>query len=259
MNYLEYQEYQDYLCHHGVKGQKWGVRRYQNKDGSLTPAGKKRYVDDDGELTSAGKKQIKKLNKLDEKDNKDRRNLDLAARNIENFGSGTDAASKFIAKVNNKHISNYTKIIEKNDKQIKQILSDLKDQKVDMVVRYDPWKDRMYYKQSDAQQIRADARKTISEELKRNDELMKKYVNSSKVVDNPARNPYYKSLDKSSEKLTRKTEEYLDTLDRSDAKKLIERDPEHGNYYVNRKVFDPSVTYDDYISISDEFAKRYKN
>lgn len=29
------------LVHHGVKGQKWGVRRYQNKDGSLTPAGKK--------------------------------------------------------------------------------------------------------------------------------------------------------------------------------------------------------------------------
>lgn len=31
------------LYHHGVKGQKWGVRRYQYADGSLTPAGKKRY------------------------------------------------------------------------------------------------------------------------------------------------------------------------------------------------------------------------
>ena len=33
------------LYHYGVKGQKWGQRRYQNKDGSLTPAGKKRYYD----------------------------------------------------------------------------------------------------------------------------------------------------------------------------------------------------------------------
>ena len=31
------------LYHHGTKGQRWGVRRFQNKDGSYTPAGIKRY------------------------------------------------------------------------------------------------------------------------------------------------------------------------------------------------------------------------
>lgn len=34
------------LYHHGIKGMKWGRRRYQNKDGSLTAAGRKRYSDD---------------------------------------------------------------------------------------------------------------------------------------------------------------------------------------------------------------------
>ena len=33
------------LYHHGIKGMRWGIRRYQNKDGSLTDAGKKRYAD----------------------------------------------------------------------------------------------------------------------------------------------------------------------------------------------------------------------
>lgn len=43
----------DYLMHHGIKGQKWGVRRWQNSDGTLTSEGKQRYhqkIDRDARL-----------------------------------------------------------------------------------------------------------------------------------------------------------------------------------------------------------------
>ena len=45
------------LYHHGIKGQKWGVRRFQNKDGSLTPAGRRRYDEPNvGRKTKESKK-----------------------------------------------------------------------------------------------------------------------------------------------------------------------------------------------------------
>ena len=43
MNSVSKQYRIDELVHYGIKGQKWGRRQYQNKDGSLTPAGRERY------------------------------------------------------------------------------------------------------------------------------------------------------------------------------------------------------------------------
>lgn len=51
------------LQHHGIKGQKWGVRRYQNEDGSLTAKGKQRYGTKENferEYPQESKKKMKK-------------------------------------------------------------------------------------------------------------------------------------------------------------------------------------------------------
>lgn len=48
---------ENYLSHHGIKGMRWGVRQYQNKDGSLTNAGKKRR----NEFSDTEKSVVNKL------------------------------------------------------------------------------------------------------------------------------------------------------------------------------------------------------
>lgn len=57
------EKYNHDLYHHGITGMKWGVRRYQNKDGSLTNAGKKRYgTKANFERVQAAKKAAAKYN-----------------------------------------------------------------------------------------------------------------------------------------------------------------------------------------------------
>lgn len=86
MNYI----YKDELYHHGIKGQRWGIRRFQNPDGSYTASGKERY------RNKLAKKVLKKYedtmraNESAEKNYKDletnKRNSKLYKSTLEEYG-----------------------------------------------------------------------------------------------------------------------------------------------------------------------------
>ena len=73
-------EYKQYLSHHGIKGQKWGVRRYQNEDGTLTAEGKKRYSEADTwskeESRTLSNEELDRRNTRMQKEQQYRNNID---------------------------------------------------------------------------------------------------------------------------------------------------------------------------------------
>lgn len=89
---------QIYFAHSGVKGMKWGVRRYQNKDGSLTPAGKKRYNYHDDYNKAHDKKSVKEMSDAELQKRNKRLNMEKQYKDLTKKKSiGKKIVTAFIA------------------------------------------------------------------------------------------------------------------------------------------------------------------
>lgn len=85
------------LRHHGIKGMKWGVRRFQNKNGTLTPAGKKRYNDapaHDDYKRAHSNKSVREMSDKELREVNNRLNMEKQYREL--TSSQQKAGSKFV-------------------------------------------------------------------------------------------------------------------------------------------------------------------
>ncbi len=107
------------LYHHGIKGQKWGIRRYQNPDGSLTKAGlsryKKQHSGDDPHINDWGT-SIVKIHNSKEVQNA----IEKVARNKSNKFDTFDDAAKLLEPL--------------IKKEIKTVLADVYDEPIERIV-----------------------------------------------------------------------------------------------------------------------------
>ena len=109
--------YNDTLYHHGIKGQKWGVRRYQNPDGSLTAAGRKREQRQ-AMVDKAFTKSIK--------NGKDKEAISPAEKIMKDSGNAIDNASKLansISSIKDKKRGNSLDIGSMTDDELRKAIN----------------------------------------------------------------------------------------------------------------------------------------
>lgn len=85
-------DYTDELYHYGIQGMKWGVRHYQNKDGTLTNAGKKRRSKTEGWSDDAKEANRIKKKKIDEMSNAELRKINERQQLERNYRQNNKSA-----------------------------------------------------------------------------------------------------------------------------------------------------------------------
>lgn len=80
----------NYIIHWGIKGQRWGIRRYRNKDGSLTPAGERRYNRSNTDADKWVREDLVRTKNL----TKEAKNLTQEAANLNRLTTSTRSKSK---------------------------------------------------------------------------------------------------------------------------------------------------------------------
>lgn len=107
------ESYKEELYHHGILGQKWGVRRYQNKDGSLTSEGKRRRSN--GEASSKTSSKSSTKTRDPEQAKKIARNVAIGV-----VAAGTVAAAAV-------YVSKHPEVVSKVGKMVKDSNVKVKD------------------------------------------------------------------------------------------------------------------------------------
>lgn len=115
-----YYESNNYLAHHGIKGQKWGVRRFQNPDGTRTTLGKKRErennkVDHDKLIKSTDAKELyKNRDQLSDKELQDRLNRLRNEQELKRMASNSQNGKNSVQKILSDNGKELAKELSKN-------------------------------------------------------------------------------------------------------------------------------------------------